>query len=282
LKGLKAVTLKGKPEANSRFENKHLALAVRQAASYAAVRLKVLEQEFNDRPEIRTQLEKLNSNGLDPNAFFNAGSVPQLLKITESTSGKLLAEVFRYCELDHRQPMHWRLLLDALVQECFRRVGAPEKWDEGGYFDLLLDIRAVQKKFPDAKQQTRLAKLLKGEKPFKEKYKNFGSDNLRKLVGKAMDPNINPMAKFADGEDWVAAWAEKGRREVGLPSEIGITVQMKTMEKLWIDGAHEHLRKRYEQDGKVFTAQDWEALLPTVQAIAKAEVEAIRFGRDKT
>jgi hypothetical protein len=130
------------------LQNKRIALAVRDAARYASIRDRVLEEHVSQRPEIRAEMERLNSQGLDPTAWLNAISVPWLFRIDEMTpSGKLLAEVFRQCELDHRKPRHWRILLDALVENCFRGPGAPQKWDEAGLVELLEDIRAVQKRF---------------------------------------------------------------------------------------------------------------------------------------
>src|SRR6266446_3828329 len=103
------------------FQNKRFALAVRDAARYASARDRTLEEHVSQRPEIKAEMERLNSQGLDPTAWLNVISIPGLFRIDEKTSsGSLLAEIFTLCELDHRKPRHWRILLDALVEQCFR------------------------------------------------------------------------------------------------------------------------------------------------------------------
>jgi hypothetical protein len=89
------------------FPNKRFALAVRDAARYASLRDGVLEEYVSQRPEIRAEMERMNSLGLDSTAWLNVISVPGLFRIDEkSSSGKLLGEVFKACELDPAKPRH--------------------------------------------------------------------------------------------------------------------------------------------------------------------------------
>ena len=102
-----------KPEPKIPLHNKRIALAVRDAARYASIRDRVLEEYVGQRPDIRAEMERLNSQGLDPTAWLNVISVPWLFRIDErSSSGKLLAKVFNACELDPGKPRHWRILLE--------------------------------------------------------------------------------------------------------------------------------------------------------------------------
>ena len=118
---------KHKPkQAKRRLEERHFAIAVRDAAKSRMVQLEHIERHFAERPDIRAKMEHMNSAGLDPLAFLDAISIPRLLRLDEQNSKDLLlAEAFSFCDLDHRKPMHWRILLDALVQECFRGPGKP-------------------------------------------------------------------------------------------------------------------------------------------------------------
>ena len=151
------------------FQNNRFASAVRNSARYASARDRALEEHISQRPEISAQMERLKSQGLDPTAWLHVISIPWLFRINEQTSsGRLLAEVFKQCELDHRNPRHWRILLDALVEQCFRGPGAPQKWDEGGLVEILADIRAVQARYPEVKSNIEVAKHLEEQGALQE------------------------------------------------------------------------------------------------------------------
>jgi hypothetical protein len=265
--------------AKTQLQNKRIALAVRDAARYASIRDRVLEEHVSQRPDVRAEMERLNSQGLDPTAWLNIISVPWLFRINEATtSGKLLAEVFRQCELDHRRPRHWRILLDALVEQCFRGPGAPQKWDEAGLLELVEDIRAVQKQFPGKKSNAELAKLLTTKKPFKDKYQRQMTNfpGFRKVIGRALNPELNPAVTVPQGADWIAFRAEKAAQEFGLPTEIGIATQLETLERLVIENMKEYFLKMRKDEAKEFVEAEWQKLLPAVREFAKLEVQRIR------
>jgi hypothetical protein len=224
-------------------------------------------------------MERLNSQGLDPTAWLNAISIPGLFRINEKTStGKLLAEVFKQCELDHRKPRHWRILLDALVEQCFRGPGAPQKWDEAGLVELLEDIRAVQKLFPGKKSRSELAKLLTTKKPFRDKYQRQTTNfpGFRKVIGRALDPKLNPAVNVPEGADWVTFRAEKAAQALGLPTEIGVAAHLATLEQLQIESIREFFFEKRKGEATEVIEAEWQSLLPAVRELAKSEVERIR------
>jgi hypothetical protein len=264
---------------NAKLQNKGVASAVRDAARYAAIRDQVLEDHIARRPEIRAEMDRLNSQEADPTAWLNVISVPWLFKIDEATpSGKLLAEVFRQCELDHRKPRHWRILLDTLVEKCFRGAGAPPKWDEAGLYELLEDIRAVQKQFPGKKSKSELAKLLTTKKPFKDKYEKLETDfpGFRKVIGRALNPKLNPAANVPEGEDWITFRARNAAQEYGLQTEIGIEVQLATLERLVLEETRQRFLEMRKDEAKELVETEWQKLLPAAREFAKAEAQRIR------
>jgi hypothetical protein len=258
---------------------KRVALAVRDAARQAAIRDQVLEEYVAEAPEIRVEMERLNSNGLNPTAWLNAASVPGAFKINEATaSGKLLAKVFRECELDREKPRHWRILVDALVAQCFRGPGAPQKWDEAGYYDLLEDIRAAQKRFPAAKTHAELAKVLTSKEPFKSKYEKEKTNfpGFRKVIGRALNPKVNPAVDVPEGEDWIAFRAERAAQEYGLPTALGIKVQLEVLAQLVLDNERQRFFEAHKHDSREFVEAEWQKLEPKVKEFAKSEAQRIR------
>jgi hypothetical protein len=261
--------------------NKRIALAVRDAARYASIRDQVLEEYVSQRPDIRAEMERLNSQGLDPTAWLNAISVPWLFRIDEATSsGKLLGEVFRQCELDHGKPRHWRILLDALVEQCFRGPGAPQKWDEGGLMELLEDIRAAEKKIPGNKRKTHseLARLLTTKKPFKDKYQRQKNDfpGFRKVIGRARNPEQNPAVNVPEGADWIAFRAEKATKEFGLPTKLGVAAQLATLERLVMEDWRQRFFEKRKDKPKDSVEVEWQRLLPEIEELARSEAQRIR------
>jgi hypothetical protein len=267
-----------KPGPKKLFHNK-IALAVRDAAKYASIRDRVLEEYVGQRPDIRAEMERLNSQGLDPTAWLNVISVPWLFRIDEmSPSGKLLAEVFNVCELDPGKPRHWRILLEALVEQCFRGAGAPQKWDEGGLMELLEDIRAVQKRFPGKHSNSKLAELLTTEKPFKDKYERLATDfpGFRKVIGRALNPKLNPAVSVPEGADWITFRAQKAAKEFGLPTEIGIATQLAMLERLVIEQERQSFFEKHRDEDKEFVEAEWQRRLPMAREFAKLEAQRIR------
>ena len=263
--------------------NKKIAEAVRQEARQASIRDKVLiEYLSSSSDEHRAQIERASRQGLDPMAWLNALSVPSAFAIDgNQPSERLLCEVFMQCELEPSNPRHWRILVDALVNQCFRTAGAPQKWTEVQLFNLLCDIREVQKRSPKMKGNAQLAKLLSSKQPYKEKYSKYDGNTLRKLVGRALNPVSNPTAGIADDVDFITARAVRAKRVLGLPTELGVLLQIRLLEKDAFDRARKYLEVRHRDTGREFTEDDWLAYLPHVQKIVDAEVESFRKATPK-
>jgi hypothetical protein len=132
--------------------------------------------------------------------------------------------------------------------------------------------------FPEKKANGQLAKLLRTKAPFKGKYAEFGEHTLRKLVGRALDPGVNPSASIAEGEDFIAARADWAARQFGLPNELGIALQKEILEKYYLEIARSNLRERHNAVGREFTNDDWLEYLPSVRGLVDAQVTRLRNG----
>jgi hypothetical protein len=113
----------------------------------------------------------------------------------------LLRKAFEVCGLDSERPLHWRVLLDSLVEACFQEGGAPEKWNWERFYDLGQDIQKVWS--PDGKlnSSAAVARRLKASKSLKTKYKDFGEPALARLVTRAQDPKFNPAFDFRTDDE---------------------------------------------------------------------------------
>jgi hypothetical protein len=109
---------------------------------------------------------------------------------------QLLRNAFADTGLDPEKPLHWRLLLESLVEVCFRGPGAKKKWDEAGLFELFLDIEAIQKSHPGLTSNPKIAQRIKGMKSLRERYKTIDTQALTKLVRKARSPIHNPGIEY--------------------------------------------------------------------------------------
>jgi hypothetical protein len=263
-----------------RLETRHFGQAVRAAAQNRVTQLEVIEQHFAQRPDIRAKMDNLNSAGLDPLTFLDAISVPGLLQISESNSRDgLLVETFLFCGLDHRKPMHWRILLDALVQECFRGPGKPEKWNEETYYDLLIDIRAVQKKHTFA-NDSELARQLK-QGMTRTKYEDVSFRRLRTLVAEALNPKINPLVEL-NGEDLITFRARRAERELGLPADIGIAKQRAALVAIALEDSVKPFLSHKLKGGEPFTPVEWQGILPLATELAEVSVKMMLLGPDES
>lgn len=260
--------------------NKRLAEAVRKEAQQAAAADEALTRYLSSFPEYRDTMDRLAKQGLDPMAWFNVASARFAFSVDSTKpSEALLAEVFQQCDLDPKKPRHWRILVDSLVDQLFRSAGAPQKWTDERLFVLLCDIRELQKLYPAVKENGQLAKLLLSKKPYKEKYHNdFNQETLRKLVGKALNPKLNPTAAIADDDDFIAARAEQAARKLGLPTELGNMALTEMLEKDLLAQWRAHFEEKYRAEGRTFTEANWQAFLPALHLIVDAQVKSLRGG----
>jgi hypothetical protein len=116
--------------------------------------------------------------------------------LTIKPTDDLLRTAFKTCDLDPERPLHWRVLLEALVEICFQVGGAPEKWTWERFFDLGLDIQSVWNLDGKRNSDAAIARRLKASKSLRSKYEGLGNAALARLVGKAQDPAFNPAFNY--------------------------------------------------------------------------------------
>lgn len=182
---------------------------------------------------------------------------------------RLLREVFAFCALDATDPWHWRILLEATIETDFKRSGAHEKWDEGALFELQMDIRELQKKYPSAQKNNKIAQLLKKTKPFESKYGEKELAYLRKLVGKSRDPRFNPMIEYDERGDFLNFLAKRRAADAGVSVEMAQALIDKLVEEQ-IEQALEDYQHQVEASGNEWTDAIREDIRPEIAKVVRA------------
>ena len=144
--------------------------------------------------------------------------------------------------------------------------------------ELLEDIRAVEKRFPGKHSNSKLAELLTTKKPFKDKYKKLATDfpGFRKVIGRALNPKLNPAVSVPEGVDWITFRAQKAAQEFGLPTEIGIAAQLAMLERLVMERERQSFFEKHKDDDRDFVEAEWQGRLPAAREFAKLEAQRIR------
>lgn len=157
----------------------------------------------------------------------------------ESKEDELLRDIFKFCDLNIHNPLHWRVLLDAIVQTGFKSAGAPTEWDEADYFLLLQDIRELQRIDPTLKSHVAIARELRRHKNFKIKYAKLDHDYLRRHVSNARNSAINMFAKMRSDESFDDFLAQERTSQLGLPAGLAKSylteVKRRSLEELGLD-----------------------------------------------
>jgi hypothetical protein len=146
------------------------------------------------------------------------------------------------------------------------------------YYDLTIDIRAVQKENPFA-GDIEIARQLKQGKT-RKKYEGYTVSRLRRLVAEALDPAINPIAELTD-EDLITFRARWADRELGLPTDIGIAAQRAALEKLVLEDSIRPLLSAQLKGGEPLAPAEWQEFLPNAIELAKVVVEMMQLGRNE-
>jgi hypothetical protein len=188
-----------------------------------------------------------------------------------------LKKAFEFCGLNEEEPRHWRVLLNALVMECFPKRGRRKKWDQEGLFELAWEIREVQAAHPKLTEAKDIAKKLLRISRFTKKYPSINSvGSLTKLVRKAR--NEKPYAERRGGKDvpvsamrngyFSAETVDEGvEKKVGPVPEILMAV---AHQRVLEENLVEHLKGKYpELSG---SALSWEAE-QQLRRIAKETLE---------
>ena len=107
--------------------------------------------------------------------------------------GASLAAAFNAFGLDPTKPNHRDFLLALLASVHFdgsRGRGQPPKWDVDKLCQLHADIETIKQKHPD-KKENELCRKLKENAPFKDRYRQYSAETIRKKLQHARDPEHN-------------------------------------------------------------------------------------------
>jgi hypothetical protein len=107
-----------------------------------------------------------------------------------------MLKAFAAAGLNHRNPFYWRALLSAFSEVHFgKKRTKPIKWDPAAFWSVFLDCVNVVMEGKARKRSEIPAELAKR---YKEKYGNYSSDALRKLVGQALSPKYNVLLRHSE------------------------------------------------------------------------------------
>jgi hypothetical protein len=214
--------------------------------------------------------ENAEKNQGIPGAIIDAARVKYALKIDEfDPAHGLLRDTFALCALDPNNPWHWRILLQATTEVAFKRSGAYEKWDEGAFFELSMDIQELKRLEPSATTDEKVAALLKKREPFKSKY-TMKLGYLRKLVGKARDQRFNVMAGYNEEDDFLEFLAARRRERSNVSAEMAASI----LEKGVQDQIEESLNKfksMWESSGRVWSEATREEMRPPISEMVRSQ-----------
>lgn len=181
---------------------------------------------------------------------------------------RLLRDVFAFCALDSTNPWHWRILLETTVEVAFKKSGSKEKWDDGAFFELMMDVRELKRHDPSATTDRKVAVLLRKKEPFKSKYE-MKLSYLTKLVGKAHNPRFNPMVKYKDEDNFLELLVEQRREKAGVSAEMASALVEKFVEDQ-IEATLATFKKEWEAQGKTWTDATRDSFMPQVSSTARA------------
>jgi hypothetical protein len=100
--------------------------------------------------------------------------------------------------LDPTTPNHRDFLLALLASVHFdgsRGPGQPRKWDEDKLCQLLADIATIKQKHPD-KKENELCGKLKENAPFKDRYRQYSAETIRRKLQDARNPEHNDALRY--------------------------------------------------------------------------------------
>jgi hypothetical protein len=203
-----------------RFKPSSFAKRVRAATFATEMQADFALDFFFSNPAGEAYVKSERAKGKTDQEIVIVATMAAAFKRPQPSEDGLLIDVFKYCELDPNNPLHWRALFDAMIDAGFRNAGAKARWTEEEYLDLMLDIRALQIKWPSVRTHGETARQLQKRHPYKAKYENFDWGYLRKLVAKAQNPKINFYASLKPGDSVSELYAVHSTKKAGLSVEI--------------------------------------------------------------
>ena len=112
--------------------------------------------------------------------------------------GASLAAAFNAFGLDPTKPNDRDFLLALLASVHFdgsRGRGQPSKWDEDKLCQLHADIETIKQKHPD-KKENELRRKLKENAPFKDRYRQYSAETIRRKLQDARNPEHNDALRY--------------------------------------------------------------------------------------
>jgi hypothetical protein len=110
----------------------------------------------------------------------------------EHATDRAIEAAFRAANLDPKNPLNWRVLMEMFCWAHFGKkgdAGAPRVWTDERYCELLHDVEEVKTKASVKLKDVGACKELRSR--YKEKYGNLTVERLRRALREARDPNHN-------------------------------------------------------------------------------------------
>jgi hypothetical protein len=112
-----------------------------------------------------------------------------------------ILRAFKVAGLDHRNPLHWRELLEVFAEAHFgKKKTKPVKWDSRKFYSLSKDYLNVKRDHPEI-LDFEVCKLLMRDKVYKDKYGAYNLHALRKLVRHARSAKHNLYLRHPEMRD---------------------------------------------------------------------------------
>jgi hypothetical protein len=247
-------------------ELKNIVKRVKAAAREKRIPFEILEEVFADP----------STKFVDVQGKMVLSEILTRTALKLKPNDALLRKAFETCDLDPERPLHWRTLLDALVEICFQDGGAPEKWTWEAFFDLGRDIKSVWNRDGKLNSDAAIARRLKASKLLRSKYEGLGNAALAKLIGKAQDPAFNPAFNQQTDDGLMMSLTKnlvvEGGREWTAETELLVRP---FAEKMWEKFYQRELEQQVfshlvEKHGKGWTEEAMERNRSSVKAAVRA------------
>jgi hypothetical protein len=137
---------------------------------------------------------------------------PLLLPFTEEDVE--IKTLFQELNLNHRNPIHWRALLEAFCRAYLEHRSHPdhraEKWNDKQNAEFAADLLKIKLDQKAAHiKSSEMARILRGSKPYTLKYGHLSESRLRRLVSSMTSDVIARLASLHPGLFKDTLWENK-------------------------------------------------------------------------
>jgi hypothetical protein len=141
----------------------------------------------------------------------------------------LILRAFEAAGLDHRNPLHWRMLLGYFAEAHFgKKTTKPVTWNQYELMVVLKDYLEVQRNHRNLKD-SKICRLLMRKKPYSDKYGKYNFDALRKLARHARSPKYNLFLRHPEMCDPLLQLVRDQFERLGMPWD-------EALGKQWAEG----------------------------------------------